>query len=115
MLLTFFRKKTDEASKLSDVLAKLDEVYGEHAISDERKEFLTEQMEKYGYLPYSQAKALDELTDAEVLFALKYKWQSQNVFSENTFSFKALSPLKRKNINHSNWIKNNQHNIKLIN
>ena len=115
MLLTFFRKKTDEASKLSEVLAKLNENYDEHAISDERKEFLTEQMNKYGYLPYSQAKALDELTDAEVLFALKYKWQSQNVLNDNSFNFKALSPLKRKNINHSNWIKNNQHNIKLVN
>ena len=115
MLLTFFRKKTDEASRLSEVLAKLNENYSEHAISDERKEFLTEQMNKYGYLPYSQAKALDELTDAEVLFALKYKWQSQNVLNDNSFNFKALSPLKRKNINHSNWIKNNQHNIKLVN
>ena len=85
MLLTFFRKKTDEASRLSDVLAKLNEIYGEHAVSDERKEFLTEQMEKYGYLPYPQYKVLQELTPAETIYCLVEKLVYAKTFVVNKF------------------------------
>ena len=38
---------------------------------------------------------------------------NQKVLEENGFKFTHTSPLKRKGINNSNWIKKDQHNIKL--
>ena len=111
----FQKKKSDECSVLNKYLVKLSKKYGENEIDEDRKKTLSDKIKKYGYLPYSQIKALEELTDAEVLFALKEKFKQQKVFQNNKFSFKEISPLKRKKITNSNWIKNNQHNIKLVN
>ena len=116
MLEFLFRKETaSPCEELNSFYSKLKEIYSPESISDERKEYLTSQMEKYGYLPYPQIKALEELSDAEVLFALEYKWKSNGVFSEGKFDFEKTSVLARNGIKNSNWFKKEGHDIKLTN
>ena len=42
-------------------------------------------IKKYGYLPFSQAKALEELTPPEVLYGLEMKWKNEGVFENDKF------------------------------
>ena len=74
-------------------------------------------IQKYGYLTYSYQKALDELTNAETLFALEEKWKQNNVFKNNKFHFKnnQISVLARNQEKNSDWFKKEGHDIKLIN
>jgi len=50
-------------------------------------------VEKYGYLPYSHIKALEELTPAEILFALEIKFKNEGVFENTQTHASAPSPL----------------------
>ena len=84
-------------------------------IKKERKNDLQSKMEKFGYLPYPYIKALRELSDAEVLFCLEHKWKNEGVFKDGKFTFSQISVLARNNINNSDWIKRECHDIKLIN
>ena len=72
-------------------------------------------MAKYGYLPYPHIKALEELTDAEVLWALESKWENEGVFENGKFNFTKSSVLARNNIKDSSWLQKEGHNIKLVN
>lgn len=111
------KKKSDEkpSDRLNSVYAKLMEAFDESAISDERKTYLTDLVKANGYLPYPYFKALDELTDAETLFALKEKWIQNGVFSDGKFDFEKSSVLARNNVQNADWIKKEGHDIKLIN
>ena len=115
MLSFLFKKETNSAELLNDFYSKIKEMYSFELISDERKDYLKSTMEKYGYLPYSQIKALEELSDAEVLFALESKWKNEGVFKDNRFEFTKSSVLDRNNVKNSSWLQKEGHNIKLVN
>lgn len=96
---------------------KLKDLYKYKDIEEERKTYLQNTINKYGYLPYPHIKALEELTPAEVLFGLEIKWGLNKIYSNNHFEFKneLTSPVARAGYSNSDWIKREQHNIKLIN
>lgn len=117
-MLNFLFKKKEEVRddiKLSEIYFKLKEIYDFENISDERKKSLTKIMEDNQYLPYSQIQALEELSDAEVLFSLETKWKINKIFDGEKFNFSKTSVLERNSCKNSNWIKKEGHNIKLIN
>ena len=118
MLDFLFKKETkvNNSQILNDFYSKLKEKYSFEAISNERKEIIRDLMNKYGYIPYSYAKALAELSNSEILYALEYKWKSNNVMdTSGKFMFANPSVLARNNVTNSDWIKREGHNIKLIN
>lgn len=115
MLDFLFKKEVSSAEVLNDFYSKLKEMFPFETISDERKEYLKSTMNKFGYLPYPQIKALEELSDAEVLFALESKWEANGVFKNGKFDFTKASVLARNNVKDSGWLQKEGHNIKLIN
>ena len=80
MLDFLFKKETSASESINEFYSKLKEMYSFDSISDERKDFLKSTMSKFGYLPYPQIKALEELSNAEVLFALGIKMGSRRCF-----------------------------------
>ncbi len=119
-MLGFLFNKKEESKKdveINEIYAKLKEIYKFDEISEDRKSYLRELVEKYQYLPYPHVKALEELSDAEVLFALETKWKINKVFDGEKFCFEndKISVLARNNIKNSNWIKKEGHDLKLIN
>lgn len=119
-MLDFLFKKKEEAKKdveINELYAKLKEIYKCEEISEERKSYLRELVEKSQYLPYPHVKALEELSEAEVLFALETKWKINKVFDGEKFSFEnnKISVLSRNDVVNSNWIKKEGHDVKLIN
>ena len=116
MLAFLFKKEsTNACEKLNTFYSQLKEMFPFDSIADERKEYLASQMNRYGYLPYPHIKALEELTDAEVLFALESKWRANGVFDEGEFKFTKASALARNNIKDSSWLQKEGHDIKLTN
>lgn len=116
MLAFLFKKDVEnECESLNSFYAKLKDLYSFNFISDERKEYLKSLMEKFGYLPYPQIKALEELSDSEVLFALEYKWTANGVFKDGKFDFSKTSVLARNNVKDSSWLQKEGHDIKLTN
>lgn len=120
MLDFLFGKKNNDENKceqLNCIYSKLVEKYSFDKISEERKKYLTETVQKNGYLPYPHIKALEELSNEEVLFALQIKWEQNNIFKDGKFDFNNdnISVLARNNVKNSDWIKREGHNIKLIN
>lgn len=115
-----FKNQKAEIAKdaeLNRIYSELKKAYPSDNISEIRKKYLTMHIQKYGYLTYSYQKALNELTNEETLFALEEKWKQNNVFKDGKFHFKnnQISVLARNNEKHSDWIKREGHNIKLIN
>ena len=115
MLEFLFKKETSCVELLNNFYSKLREMYSFETISEERKEYLKTTMTKYGYLPYPQIKALEELSDAEVLWSLESKWENEGVFRDGSFDFTKVSTLARNNVKDSSWLQKEGHNIKLIN
>ncbi len=116
MLDFLFKKEAGNACEnLNNFYSKLKELYSFDTITEERKEYLKSLVNKYGYLPYPQIKALEELTDAEVLFALESKWEANGVFKDGSFDYTKASVLARNNVKDSSWLQKEGHNIKLIN
>lgn len=115
MLDFLFKKETSGAELLNNFYSRLREMYSFESISEERKEYLKSTMSKFGYLPYPQIKVLEELTDAEVLWALESKWENEGVFKDGKFEFNKSSVLARNNIKDSSWLQKEGHNIKLVN
>ena len=116
-MFSFLQKKSEpEYTKINELYKGLKKIYSD-GVSEDRKEFLQEKIEKYGYLPYPFIKALEELTPEEVLFGLEVKFKLNNVFNDGEFKFEdgAISPVVRAGIKNSEWICREQHNIKLIN
>lgn len=118
-MLNFLFKKKEEKLKddldVNEIYSKLKNIYKFDTISAERKEYLEQTLKKYRYLPYPHIKALEELTEAEVLFALEFKWKNASVFDGEKFEFTHASPLKRNSQTNADWIKKEGHDIKLIN
>lgn len=116
MLDFLFKKETmSSCENLNNFYSKLKKLYPSENISAERKEYLSTTVKKYGYLPYPQIKALEELTDAEVLYALEAKWELNGVFKDGEFNFTKSSVLARNNVKDSSWLQKEGHNIKLTN
>lgn len=124
MLGFLFNKKKENKSasaptsaQINDIYSKLKEIYKFEEITEDRKKELKGLVEKYQYLPYPHIKALEELTPAEVLFALETKWGVNGVFKEGQFEFESnkISVLARNNVTNANWIKKEGHDIKLVN
>lgn len=103
--------------ELDLIYNSLKSIYDFSTITSARKEYLTDLITRYGYLPYPFRKAQEELTPNEVLFGLEIKWVNNKVFDGKHFRFpdNKQSVLARKNIKNSNWIKKEGHDIKLIN
>ena len=111
-----FDKKAEPAdSIINGIYTKLCREYGVENIPDDRKKYLENLVRENGYLPYPYFKALDELTEAETLFALREKWIKEGVFKDGEFKFEKASVLARNNEKTSDWIKKEGHDIKLIN
>lgn len=123
MLDFLFKKETVvnslNATKVNEIYTKLKEIYNFEDILPERKAYLSNFIFNCGYLPYPHIQALEELTPAEVLFALEFKFTNEGIFEENKFpnkfNFEQTSPLARNSVQNSDWIKKEGHDIKLIN
>ena len=116
MLDFLFKKDTaNSCEDLNSFYSELKNIYSFDSISEERKEYLKKEMEQYGYLPYPHIKALEELSDAEVLYALEYKWKNNGVFKDGKFDFTKTSVLARNNVKDSSWMQKEGHDIKLTN
>ncbi len=97
--------------------SKIKELYSQEDVSLKRKAELTNLIEKYGYLPYSQARALNELTKGEVIVCLEKKLEMNDTFNNNEFKIEndEISVLKRYGYKDADWIKQEQQDIKLVN
>ena len=109
--------KIDRLKIVQDQFKKIKNLYAKEEISFERKKELSSLIEKYGYLPYSQARALNELNPEEVFFCLEEKLKSNGMIENNELLFKNdnISAVKRSGYTNADWIKKEQHDIKLIN
>lgn len=116
-LFELFKKNAIKDKEINALYSKLKELYNYDDIAQERKQELARLIEKNGYLPYSYIQALEELSDAEVLWGLEQKWAANRVFADGEFSFENenISPVKRAGFDNPDWIKKEQHDIKLIN
>ena len=113
-----FKSKKSEAKKLDFIWNSLKALYKVNELQDNEKKEIEEKVNKYGYLPISHIEALNKLTDAQALYAVELKLRLSNVLDNNykfNFNNNEISPLIRHNIDNSNWLKKEQHNIKLIN
>ncbi len=117
MLGLLFKRETkvSKSAQLTEFVNNLKEMYSYDSITEERKNYLSSLLDKYGYLPYPHIRALEELSDAETLFCVEYKWSQNGVYTDGKFKFENPSVLARNNIKNSEWIKKEGHNIKLIN
>jgi len=120
MLEILFGKKTKNPPKvvrINEIYQKLSEHFGVNEIPEDRKKYLRTIMLTHGYLNFPFAKAEAEITDAEVLYALGFKWLDNHIFNDNKFRFEndKISALARNKIKNSDWIKKEGHDIKLIN
>lgn len=111
------KKNPPKDVRLNEIYEKLKDFYQVDSIPSERKAFLKNKVKDYGYLNYSYIKALDELTPAEIVYALQFKWAANGVYKDDKFSFEncKVSALARNNVKNSDWIKKEGHDIKLIN
>ncbi|MGM9994268.1 MAG: hypothetical protein ACI37R_06020 [Candidatus Avigastranaerophilus sp.] len=106
-------KKTDIIKSL---YKKIKEIYCNQNISAERKKELGDLIEKYGYLPYSQMRAIEELTPEEVIYALEKKLELNLTYdSDICVEDEYISAVKRAGYTDGDWIKREQHDVKLIN
>ena len=101
--------------KINGFYSVLKNKYPLSLISQDRQNELQEKLKQYGYLPCSYIKALNEISDAEVLFCLEQKLENEGIFKDGVFDFSELSVLARHGIKDSSWIKRETHDIKLIN
>lgn len=119
-MFNFFGKKEAKADRIEIIKKQFNiikSIYSDTEISFDRKKELSDLIEKYGYLPYSMIKALNELSPAEVIFALEKKLELNETYKENNFTVKEseISPVRRMGYPDAGWIKKEQHEIKLIN
>lgn len=119
MLDFLFKKapKIDKAETIKKQYSVIKNLYATETIPFERKQELSSLIEKFGYLPYSQTKAIEELSPSEVIFCLEKKLEQNDTFENNelTFTTDNISAVKRAGYTDADWIKKEQHDIKLIN
>jgi len=108
---------TINSENLTQLFAGLKSLYNFASIDENRKNYIINKVQKYGYLPYPHIKALEELTEAETLLALEEKLKLNNIYKDEKFDFKLenISPVSRAGYKNSDWIDKEGHNIKLVN
>jgi len=88
-------KPNFSAKELDILIAKICHIYEVAHIDSKRQSYLSETMDKYGYLPYPQFKVLQELTPAEAIFCLIKKLQNSKAIVNSKFvEFDNSSALK---------------------
>ena len=117
MLDFLFKKKTEvsRSQAVNDLYSHLKSLYNTDSVSDDRRNYILDLMNRYGYIPYSYSKACSELSDAEVLLAVEEKWKQNGVLINGALKFNNSSVLARNNVTNSKWIQREGHDIKLIN
>ena len=119
MLNFLFKKapKIDKSEIIKKQYSKIKDLYSTETIPSKRQKELSDLIEKYGYLPYSQTKAIETLSPAEVIFCLEKKLEVNDTFNEGNLNFtnENISAVKRAGYTNADWIKKEQHDIKLIN
>lgn len=117
MLDFLFKKKTDSHRQqaVNEMYIQLKSIYSSENITDERRNYLLDLINKYGYIPYSYSRACSELSDAEVIFVMEEKWKQNGVLINGELKFGNSSVLARNNVTNSRWIQKEGHDIKLIN
>ena len=110
------KEKVSKTEIIEALFKKIKELYKEDNIDTQRRCKISNLITEYGYLPYSQAKAINDLTPAEVIYALEKKMELNSTY-KNGFCVEdnMISAVKRAGYNDSSWIKKEQHDIKLIN
>ncbi len=103
-----------DINALNNFWVELHDFFKTYEISDERKHWLSSLIHEHGYLPFSHVQALEELSNAEVIFCIQEKMQVSGTFGHNGFNFNEQSAVARRGIQDSSWIKTEQHNIKLV-
>ena len=103
--------------KLTSVLNSLKTLYNYDSLDETRKNNIINLVQKYGYLPYPHIKALEELSDAEVVLALEEKLKLNSTYKEGVFCFppENVSPVARAGYKDSGWINREGHSVKLVN
>ena len=99
-MLEFLFKKKPKFGKcefIKNNYLKVKELFNKEEISFERKKELGDLIEKFGYLPYSQAKALEELSPEETLFCLEKKLEINETYKDGGFKIEEdnISAVKR--------------------
>ncbi len=119
MLEFLFKKqrKINRAEEINSKFEQIKKIYCKVNIKPERKEELYGLIEQYGYLPYSQNRALEELTSEETIFCLEKKLEINETYKDGRINIDEdnISPVKRAGYTDADWIKKEQHDIKLIN
>ena len=117
MLDFLFKKKTDSHRQqaVNEMYIQLKSIYQPETISDDRRYYLIDLMNKYGYIPYSYNRACSEISDAEVIMIMEEKWKQNGVLINGELKFGNSSVLARNNVTNSRWIQKEGHDIKLIN
>ena len=117
MLDFLFKKKTDSHRQqtVNEMYIQLKSIYKPETISDDRRNYLIDLMNKYGYIPYSYNRACSEISDAEVIMIMEEKWKQNGVLINGELKFGNSSVLARNNVTNSRWIQKEGHDIKLIN
>ncbi len=116
-----FLSRKKEVIKKTDILNEqfkiIKNIYSDSEINPSKMKEIDEMIDKYGYIRYSQAKAIEELTPKEVIYALEKKLEKNETYKDSkiTVSDSEISPVKRVGYTNSDWIKQEQHDIKLIN
>lgn len=114
-MLNLLQKNTFTSFDLKETFLKLIQIYGINEVTNERKKYLDNTVDKFGYLPYPHYKALEELKDGEIVYALVRILENEGVFKNSKLTnFSNPSVLNRMKIKNSDWIKKEGHNIKLL-
>lgn len=111
----FKKKEPKQELHIPFVYHKMKEIYCADEVSEDRKKYLDSLLSQYGYLPYSHIKTLEEISPAETFYCLEYKLKKEGVFDGEKFLGAKTSPVARRGIKNSDWIKKEGHDIKLIN
>ena len=72
-MLNLLQKNVFNSFDIKEIYNKLVQIYCINDVSIERKQYLSDTIDKYGYMPYPHYKALEELTDGEIVFCLTKK------------------------------------------
>lgn len=113
---TLLKSKLD-SNTLTTLFNKLKTLYKTDFVDTDKKKQIINIVSNYGYLPYPFVKAQEELSPAETLIGIEEKLKQNHIYTNNEFLFtqEEISPVKRAGFTNSEWIKTEQHNIKLIN
>ena len=83
--------------------------------NDTKNKEIADIVKEKGYLPVSHIDAIEKLSPAQILVGMEEKFKNSFTYDGKSFVYENLSPVKRAGFKNSNWIKKEQHNIKLIN